>query len=1119
MSALAAMPLGVQPKPTSPIRTDYSAATLNPFIINQNYSGVSTLTGPTGRLTIATIAGDWLIMGDFDGGYQPTDSQGNKWTFVTGSYSGGIGITQANQTGLDVLNLSYAASGPYTATAAWVVEVQNAVPISAGTMTVALASVEIYHDLSSTPKASVVLILSRTLGASICGTATAATWRFDCAIGSRINAGYSRNITAGATANISVNSSATYGSGWYIQIPAEVPYQDTAATASVQSNSACIVIWSMLSPLVAITNSTVVWGTTFGAPIHSASVGSATATDYSITGLVANTTYFIQVETWSAYGPGLFSIATACHTLSNTPPVVIPSVLVASGASTSSVVAAWTAPRNVTVSSYTLYYGTTFGVWANSVGESTAVHATLTGLATNTTYFLQVDAQSNVTQSNIAVAHTLSNTPFVVIPPVLSASGASGTTIVSAWSAPRNVTVSGYTLYYGTTFGVWANSVGESTAVHATLTGLATNTTYFLQVDAQSNVTQSNIAVAHTLSNTLFVVIPPVLSASGASGTTIVSAWTAPRNVTVSSYTLYYGTTFGVWANSVGESTAVHATLTGLAVNTTYFLQVDAQSNVTQSNIAVAHTLSNTPFVVIPPVLSASGASGTTIVSAWSAPRNVTVSGYTLYYGTTFGVWANSVGESTAVHTTLTGLATNTTYFLQVDAQSNVTQSNIAVAHTLSNTPPVVTIPFLSAAAISVNEVTLTWTAPQNVSVSSYEIEWGTSYGSYGSGVNEATALDASVSGLAENTTYWFVVNVNDASAIFSNVAPAHTFSTVAPYPSTIFPPVLAGVGVSTSQANLTWTAPQNVSVSSYWLEYGTAYGVYLYSLNVGTALEADVTGLAANTTYYFVVNVNDASTVYSNVAPIHTLAVVTPYPKIVLPPALAAAADSTNSVELAWTAPVNVTVTNYTILIGTTYGAWITQISAGLAFNYTARGLDENSTYYFEVETWNGALIGVLSNVAPVHTFAIVTPPPPTPLVVMAPILSVVENGTGSIEVVWTMPQNATATNYTLLVGAPYGTWAFALSEGTALNATVESLTANSLYYVQVEVWNGTTQTLQSNVAIAHTLPYPYSPPAPTPFPWTEVFGASAFISILLIALAAGIVNRSHRTNDDEEE
>lgn len=178
----------------------------------------------------------------------------------------------------------------------------------------------------------------------------------------------------------------------------------------------------------------------------------------------------------------------------------------------------------------------------------------------------------------------------------------------------------------------------------------------------------------------------------------------------------------------------------------------------------------------------------------------------------------------------------------------------------------------LSAAAISANQINLTWTAgTDNVGVTGYEVERcsGSSCANF-SQVGTPTTVSYSDGGLASGTTYRYRVRSRDAAGNvsgYSSIANATTQAnggdTVAPSA----PSALSATAASSSQINLAWTAStDNIGVSGYRIERcqgSSCTGFSLIASPTGTSYSD--TGLSAGTTYRYRVNARDAAGNLSN--------------------------------------------------------------------------------------------------------------------------------------------------------------------------------------------------------------------------------------------------------------
>jgi hypothetical protein len=812
-------------------------------------------------------------------------------------------------------------------------------------------------------------------------------------------------------------------------------------------------------------NYTLEYGTTYGTYGTHVSEGASTF-HATITGLAANTTYYFIILTWtgaSTQGPS--SNVVSAQTQPPTPLAVYPPVLVAAGGYDNAVLT-WTAAVNVTVVNYTLEYGTVFGTYGTHVSEGTSTFTTtITGLAANTTYYFLIatwtGASTQGPSSNVASAHTQPLTPLVVYPPVLAAAGGVERAAV-AWSAAINVTVVNYTLEYGTTYGTYGTHVSEGASTfHATITGLAANTTYYFLVatwtGASTQGPSSNVAVAITAG---LIYVLPFLSVAAASTTTVNAAWTAPQNESYSNAYLKWSSTYG--GSYVGSATLCSGSdclvagsllVTGLSPDTTYWFVVVL--GVHLSNWAPATT-----WYPLPAVLTVNANSTTTVTGQWTDPVGIVVTSISFCYGTEPSITACESEATNALSGTWSGFSPSTTYGFVVEFNS-LYYSNWANATTLAVQPAVLTVN-----AISTTAVTGIWTDPVGIYVSSIIFCRGTPPALNACESESTSATSGTWSGLSPNTTYSFVVEFN--SLYYSNWANATTWKLH------VVPPVLSCAATGMTSVACAWTPEQNVTFHYYALFWGLTPGSRTWSADELFSLDVTVTGLAINTTYYFQVLMwtgSAYSSTVSNMAPVQTWA------PVVVPPTLSATVLSQTVVQLSWTAGQNITANDYNIYWSQTKGNHdYSDIVSGSTFDYVVDGLTSNTTWWFVVGTTTdgGLTWGHYSNWAPAHTLA---------WGAVVPVLSVVAESTTSVSAVWSEAQNIAFTNYVLEWGLANNTPTWHHNAGGDTSVVITGLTPGTTYFFVVWLYDGAIlRTGTSNWAVAHTwLHTPLPPPAPT--------------------------------------
>ncbi len=274
----------------------------------------------------------------------------------------------------------------------------------------------------------------------------------------------------------------------------------------------------------------------------------------------------------------------------------------------------------------------------------------------------------------------------------------------------------------------------------------------------------------------------------------------------------------------------------------------------------------------------------TTVVVTGTVNPNGAITTYWYEYGTTQSMGQKTAGQTvgsgyTALKTPgyISGLTKGTTYYYNLVAENALGRVsgtvNSFTTTTNSPTPIVGNVPTartLSVSGISRTSASLTGEVNPNKAATQYWFEYGTtnnlgnitSLVAVGDGslaVNAASTL----SNLLAGTTYHYRINaqnqfgtVNGAILTFKTSAPA------ANAPTTPTASTRSVTNVKATTATLRGTIDPNSAETKYWFEYSTdsLLGSVLLktteqkSAGAGTNatdVEADVTGLASNTTYY----------------------------------------------------------------------------------------------------------------------------------------------------------------------------------------------------------------------------------------------------------------------------
>jgi uncharacterized repeat protein (TIGR03803 family) len=721
--------------------------------------------------------------------------------------------------------------------------------------------------------------------------------------------------------------------------------------------------------------------------------------------------------------------------------------------------------------SYSVYQGATAG------GESTTpvltgltgTSATISGLSNGANYYFIVesvnDGGASLPSSEASAAPGPPQAPS-------GFSAAAGNALVNVrWNAVPGAT--SYNVYRGTAAGGESATpvVSGRTVTSASVYNLSNGTKYYFTVRA---VDGAGAGPASSEASATPVAPPPApigVTAAGGNGFVNVR-WSASQGAT--SYNVYEGVAAG------GESaTPVQSGLTGnsasiynLSNGATYYFVVRGV-NVGGSSPASSE-VSATPTSPPAAPTGVTAAAGNGFVNVrWRAVPGAT--SYNVYRGTT------ADGESSApVQSGVTGsgasiynLTNGTTYYFVVraiNAGGSSPASNEASVSPIGPPPAPTGVIATSGNGL----VNVQWsTAPGAVS---YNVFQGTAPGGESATPVQSglTGTSATISSLANGTTYYFVIRAVNASG----ASPASSEVSATPSSS---PPAPSGVTAAGGNGlvNVRWSAtPRATSYNVY--EGATAGGESATPVQSGLSdTSASIYGLNNGATYYFfvrAVNADGASPASNEVSAMPAA----PPPA----PTGVTATGGNASVILQWTAAQG--ATSYNVYQSTTAGREsATPVLSGLkGSSATVNGLTNGATYFFVVRALNS------SSSSPASNEASATPEAPTP----APTNVTAAAGNGFIHVTWNYVQG---TSYNVYQGTVAGGESSTpvISGTTGSIASIYNLSNGTTYYFVVRaVGVGGVSPASNEVSATPTAPPP-PPAAPTGL--TAVAGNGGVVSM----------------------
>ena len=485
-------------------------------------------------------------------------------------------------------------------------------------------------------------------------------------------------------------------------------------------------------------------------------------------------------------------------------------------------------------------------------------------------------------------------------PTDMSFSSIANAGFIVGWTAPADVTLTGYRLRIrtGSQTGAVAQTLTPgASATSQAVTGLSANTEYYVSLEgntADGYTSALTSTVATVAAGTLQVPNAPTsLTFSDVARTSMTIGWTASATGNMKAAVTGYriavrtGSQSGavVQTHDVAAS-AVSLGLTGLTASTTYYVSVQANSTagLSQALTGSRETLAPLTVPAAPTALVFSSVTASGMTIGWTAPATAStrspVTGYRLRLrtGSASGTIVQTLTPgASATSQAVTNLNGNTTYYVSLEANSAqgysaaLTGNRKTASLSVPNAPTSMTF-----SSVSGTSMTVGWTAPATASsraaVTGYRlrVRTGSQTGTLVQTLTPgASATSQAVTGLNGSTTYYFSLAANSTQGYSAELTGNR--ATTLPAPNA---PLLALFPIAQTMTSLTvrWQAPSVVAgrspVTGYRLRArtGSISGPIVATYNVaavvvsGPAFQSHViTGLTRNTTYYVSLEANSA--------------------------------------------------------------------------------------------------------------------------------------------------------------------------------------------------------------------------------------------------------------------
>ena len=789
---------------------------------------------------------------------------------------------------------------------------------------------------------------------------------------------------------------------------------------------------------------------------------------YSIASLAANTTYYYRVRAANSYGTSSNS-ATITVLTAPSPPVAGS----ASNLGQTSFTANWASATGATkyyldvatTSAFTS--GTYVTGYQNLDAGNVSTYTVNTNLSGGTTYYYRVRSNNGTgTSTNSSVITVLTAPPD---PVALTATTMTQTSFKALWNTTKGATKYYIDISTSSAFDSyvtdWQNvDAGSDTTITAD-TNLTAGTVYYYRVRAlNASGTSGNSNVITT------VTIPAEPVASAASGITPTSFYANWASVTqATKYYLDVSTSSSFdsyvtgWQNVDVGNVTTYSVNTNISAGTTYYYRVRAyNASGTSSN---SNTIN---LITIPPqptTLAATNVNTSSFSANWSATLGA--SGYYLDVATDNSFTSmvtgwNNVDAGSVTTYSVTGLSHSTTYYYRIrayNAGGTSINSNIISVLIAPPAPNATAATNLTSSSFSANWETVSGTSGYYLDVST-DVNFSSGYfvaGYENTDVSNVLTYPVNTN-LSAATTYYYRVRAYNTggSSVSSNTITTST--------STAYPYASAATSITYSGFNANWSAVSgatgyriDVSTAS---DFSAAVGSYS-DYDIGNVLTYAISGLSANTTYYYRVRAYNS---YSSSANSSAITVLTA-PSA--PGILGATPISTTRFTANWNASTGATGYYLDVSTVSDFASYVTgynSIDIGNTTSYSVSGLSGGTTYYYRARAYNSGGTSPSSS----SQTALTAPAAPT-------ATAAASIATTSFSANWNTV--STASGYYLDVSTNSSFSSFVTgfnnqSVGSVTTYSVTGLTAGLTYYYRVRAYNVSNTGDNSNIITTITIP-----------------------------------------------
>jgi fibronectin type 3 domain-containing protein len=431
-----------------------------------------------------------------------------------------------------------------------------------------------------------------------------------------------------------------------------------------------------------------------------------------------------------------------------------------------------------------------------------------------------------------------------------------------SWDPSPSSDVAGYNIYYGSGSGNYTTVISVGNATDAQLSGFVEGVTYYFAVTAYGDSGQES-ELSNEVSYSVPGIAPPaaITSIQGSLPQQgVMVTWVASLSAGVVGYNVYYGTQSGYYTGQISVTGTNGGVIYGVEEGVTYFFVVTAcdssgQESVYSSEISYTVPTLEPPGSItsIQPQLAAN-----VVTLTWDPSPSAGVAGYNVYYGPYDGYYPYEVSVPDANQATIYGLIDWVTYYFVVRAYGESGQESDPSSQASYTVPPLDPPGSITSIQpqLAANVVTLTWDPSPSAGVVGYKVCYGPYDGYYPCEVSVTDTNRATIYGLIDGVTYYFVVRAYDGSGQESDPSSQASYAV----PPLDPPGAITSIRQTDQGVALSWVPSPGAAVMGYNIYYGPYSGYYIGVISVSGTNEATIYGLEAGKTYYFAVTAHDNS-------------------------------------------------------------------------------------------------------------------------------------------------------------------------------------------------------------------------------------------------------------------